>query len=77
MFNILDRSYHHAAMKDIADSEKRGRPDIAHLCLLEALGSPLNKEGLLRTYVHTYNDYVISVANAKNSTATTGRLKLT
>jgi rRNA small subunit pseudouridine methyltransferase Nep1 len=60
-FILLDRSYHHAAMKRLDDSEKTGRPDIIHLSLLEALGSPLNKEGLLEVYVHTLNDYVISM----------------
>jgi len=60
-FLLLDRSYHHAAMKTLEGSEKRGRPDIIHFALLEALGSPLNKEGLLRVYVHTINDYVIRV----------------
>jgi len=60
-FVVLDRSYHHAAMKRLEQSEKRGRPDIVHFALLEALGSPLNKEGLLQVYVHTINDYVISV----------------
>ncbi len=58
---ILDRSYHHVAMKTLKESEKRGRPDIAHFSLLEALGSPLNREGLLEVYVHTINEYVISV----------------
>ncbi|MEM1515634.1 MAG: 16S rRNA methyltransferase [Thermoproteota archaeon] len=58
---ILDRSYHHYVMRKLPSSEKRGRPDIVHFCLLEALGSPLNKEGLLRTYVHTINDNVIYV----------------
>jgi len=61
-FILLDRSYHHFAMKTLKDSEKRGRPDIVHFALLEALGSPLNKEGLLRVYVHTCNDYVINIA---------------
>ncbi|MEM2110543.1 MAG: 16S rRNA methyltransferase [Candidatus Bathyarchaeia archaeon] len=61
-FIILDRSLHHSAMKTLKDGEKRGRPDIVHLSLLEALGSPLNKEGLLKVYVHTFNDYVISVS---------------
>lgn len=61
-FVLLDRSYHHAAMKSLKDSEKRGRPDIVHFSLLEALGSPLNKEGLLQVYVHTFSDYVITVA---------------
>jgi len=60
-FVLLDRSYHHAAMKSLWLSEKRGRPDIVHFSLLEAQGSPLNKEGFLRVYVHTVNDYVIAV----------------
>lgn len=58
---VLDRSYHHFAMKNLPGSEKRGRPDIVHFCLLEAFGSPLNKEGLLRTYVHTINNQVIYI----------------
>jgi rRNA small subunit pseudouridine methyltransferase Nep1 len=58
---ILDRSYHHSAMKKLKNSEKRGRPDIVHFTLLEALGSPLNKEGLLQTYVHTIDDHVMIV----------------
>jgi rRNA small subunit pseudouridine methyltransferase Nep1 len=58
---LLDRSYHHSAMKKLRQGEKRGRPDIAHFALLEALGSPLNKERLLQVYVHTNNDHVITV----------------
>jgi len=58
---LLDRSYHHAAMKRLAENEKRGRPDIVHFALLEALGSPLNKEHLLQTYVHTMKNYTITV----------------
>jgi rRNA small subunit pseudouridine methyltransferase Nep1 len=58
---LLDRSYHHSAMKNLEESEKRGRPDIVHFALLEALGSPLNKERLLQVYVHTNNNYVITV----------------
>jgi rRNA small subunit pseudouridine methyltransferase Nep1 len=60
-FILLDRSYHHAVMRRLEQSEKRGRPDIVHFALLEALGSPLNKEGLLQVYVHTNGDYVIKV----------------
>ena len=60
-FILLDRSYHHAAMRRLEQSEKRGRPDIVHFALLEALGSPLNKEGLLQVYVHTIGDHVIRV----------------
>jgi rRNA small subunit pseudouridine methyltransferase Nep1 len=58
---LLDRSLHHAAMKKLIENEKRGRPDITHFVLLEALGSPLNKEGLLKVYVHTNKDYTITV----------------
>lgn len=58
---LLDRTYHHRAMLGLLNSEKRGRPDIAHLTLLEILSTPLNKEGRLRSYVHTVNDYVITV----------------
>ncbi|HVP40542.1 MAG TPA: hypothetical protein VMS95_01140 [Candidatus Krumholzibacteriaceae bacterium] len=60
-FLLLDRSYHHAAMKTLDEAEKRGRPDIVHFSLLELLGSPLCKEGLLQVYIHTIGDSVISV----------------
>ncbi|PUA31036.1 MAG: hypothetical protein B9J98_08105 [Candidatus Terraquivivens tikiterensis] len=56
---LLDRSYHHAAMKGLADAHKRGRPDIVHFCLLESLGSVLSKKGLLEVYVHTRDDKLI------------------
>jgi rRNA small subunit pseudouridine methyltransferase Nep1 len=64
---ILDRSYHHSAIRAAegrgpsADFLKRARPDIAFHVLLQALGSPLNREGLLRTYVHTIEDNVIDI----------------
>jgi len=48
-------------MRRLDDNLKRGRPDITHFALLEALGSPLNKEGLLQVYVHTNKDYAITV----------------
>jgi len=50
---ILDTALHHSAMKNLRNSEKRGRPDITHLCLLNALGSILNKTGNLSLYIHT------------------------
>jgi rRNA small subunit pseudouridine methyltransferase Nep1 len=64
---ILDRSYHHSGMRMLERQdpsqafEKRGRPDIAFHILLQVLGSPLNREGLLRTYVHTTEDKVIEI----------------
>jgi rRNA small subunit pseudouridine methyltransferase Nep1 len=48
-------------MKNLKESNKKGRPDIVHFALLEALGSPLNKEGLLQVYVHSINNNVITV----------------
>jgi rRNA small subunit pseudouridine methyltransferase Nep1 len=56
---LLDRTYHHRAMLKLANAAKRGRPDILHFSLLAAFGTPLNKEGLLKTYVHTVDDHII------------------
>ncbi|MCS7099857.1 MAG: 16S rRNA methyltransferase [Sulfolobales archaeon] len=58
---LLDTSLHYFAMKKLRDREKRGRPDIVHVSLLEALSSPLNIEGRLRFVVHTVGDYAIFV----------------
>ena len=58
---LLDKSIHYHAMKDLKYSEKRGRPDIVHVSLLNALGSPLNLEGKLRIYIHTIGDYIIFI----------------
>jgi rRNA small subunit pseudouridine methyltransferase Nep1 len=58
---LLDSSFHHKAMRKLKEAERRGRPDIVHNCLLLALDSPLNREGLLRVYVHTRNGEVILV----------------
>lgn len=49
-------------MAKLKDKEKRGRPDIVHFSLLEAMGSPLNLEGQLSVYVHTINDQVVSLS---------------
>lgn len=59
---LLDRSLHHKAMSGLPSSLKRGRPDIAHFCLLEALGTPLNRERGLKVWVHTVGGYTIEVA---------------
>jgi len=55
---LLDNALHHSAMKDLKDAEKRGRPDILHACLLNALGSPLNKSVNLNIIVHAINDKI-------------------
>ena len=60
---FLDRSFHHSAMitGKIKMAWKRGRPDIAHFALLEALSTPLYIEGMLDVYVHTIDDKVITI----------------
>jgi rRNA small subunit pseudouridine methyltransferase Nep1 len=60
---LLDRSYHHAAMKKLPESWKRGRPDIVHFALMEALSAPLFLKGMLKVFVHTVNDKVITIAD--------------
>lgn len=58
---ILDSNFYHRPMKRLEDSERRGRPDIIHVCMLAALDSPLNREGLLDFSVHTRNDEVLEI----------------
>jgi rRNA small subunit pseudouridine methyltransferase Nep1 len=55
---LLDNALHHTAMKNLENSEKRGRPDITHLCLLNGLGSTLNKTGNLEVFIHTVNNRI-------------------
>ena len=58
---LLNSSLHYPAMRRLPDGDRRGRPDIVHICLLLALDTPLNREGLLRTYVHTRHNKIITV----------------
>ncbi len=58
---LLDVSLHYHAMKKLRNKHKRGRPDIVHVVLLEALSSPLNIEGKLELIIHTISDYVIYI----------------
>ncbi|OGD45004.1 hypothetical protein A3K69_00910 [Candidatus Bathyarchaeota archaeon RBG_16_57_9] len=58
---LLDRSLHHYAMDRLPGGERRGRPDIVQFCLLEAMGSPLNRAGLLRVWVSTVDGRVVEV----------------
>jgi rRNA small subunit pseudouridine methyltransferase Nep1 len=58
---LLDSNYHHAAMTNLPEGRRRGRPDITHLFLLTALESIVNKQGHLNIIVHTRNDMVITV----------------
>lgn len=58
---LLDNALHHSAMKNLKNFEKRGRPDITHLCLLNALGSPLNKKEKLKLYIHTIHNKIFEI----------------
>ena len=58
---LLDNALHHSAMKNLKNFEKRGRPDITHLCLLNALGSPLNKHEKLKLYIHTIHNKIFKL----------------
>ncbi|MCD6370000.1 MAG: 16S rRNA methyltransferase [Thermoplasmata archaeon] len=61
---LLDASFHHQAIRSKypEEAERRGRPDIAHMVLMNAQESILNKAGLLRVYVHTRNNDVIHIS---------------
>jgi rRNA small subunit pseudouridine methyltransferase Nep1 len=58
---LLDISYHHRAMVDqnIKQWWKRGRPDIVHFDLVEALSTPLFKEKKLMVYVSTFDNKLL------------------
>lgn len=60
---LLDRSFHHSAMTtgQLRMAWKRGRPDIVHFGLQEALSTPLYLDGLLDVYIHTIGNKVIKV----------------
>lgn len=58
---LLDVSLHYHAMKELPKREKRGRPDIVHVSLLEALESPLCKSGLLRIGIYTIEGHAVFI----------------
>jgi len=58
---LLDSSFHHSAIKDLLEGNRRGRPDIVHIFLLNSLESILNKKGKLKIIIHTRNNEVIFV----------------
>jgi rRNA small subunit pseudouridine methyltransferase Nep1 len=62
---LLDRSYHHSAMVagKLESMWKRGRPDIVHFALQEALSTPLYLENKLSVYVYTINNKVILIGS--------------
>ena len=50
-------------MKQLPNSWKRGRPDVVHFAIMEALSTPLFMNRLLRVYVHTISDKIIAIAD--------------
>ena len=58
---LLDRSFHHSAMTNLRDSEKRGRPDLVHMAILSVAGTPLYLEGRAKIFVHTYPGIVLEI----------------
>jgi rRNA small subunit pseudouridine methyltransferase Nep1 len=58
---LLDISYHHKAMveRNMEQWWKRGRPDIVHFDLIEALSTPLFKQKKLQVYVSTFDNKLI------------------
>jgi rRNA small subunit pseudouridine methyltransferase Nep1 len=50
-------------MKKLENNAKRGRPDIVHFVLMEALSTPLFLSNKMRVYVHTVNDRIIAIAD--------------
>ena len=62
---LLDRSFHHFAMvsSGIEEDHKRGRPDILHIALVNALATPLYHKNLMKVFIHTISNNVILVGD--------------
>jgi len=58
---LLDSNLHHSAMKELTEGNRRGRPDIVHIFILNALESILNKKGNLKIIIHTRNNEAIFI----------------
>ncbi len=58
---LLDRNWHAAAVGKLEDGKRRGRPDIAQICLLSILESPLCKAGGVEVAIHTRHGELIRV----------------
>lgn len=72
---LLDNALHHSAMNNLSNKEKRGRPDIAHLCILNALGSSLNKSGNLELFFHTIRNRIYRINSEIRITRNYNRFK--
>ena len=62
---LLDKSYHHTAMlrAGLDSYWKRGRPDIIHFALMEALSTPLFVKNMLKVYIHTVKNKLIVIGD--------------
>ena len=60
---LLDNSWHFGAMKGLDNEIKRGRPYIIHLTLLSMCTTPSFYKNEIKIFVHTINNYVISIDN--------------
>lgn len=60
---LLDASYMHTSIKKYYPDEvnRRGRPDLVHTFLMLTQDSILNKKGELRIFIHTRNNFVITL----------------
>lgn len=59
---LLDQAHDHEAMRALGvDSDRRGRPELAHMLLLLVQDSFLTKDGLTKVLIHTRDDELIRV----------------
>jgi rRNA small subunit pseudouridine methyltransferase Nep1 len=58
---LLDQSHHGQVMTKLENADRRGRPDIAFLCLMAMLETPLCKQGLLTIHLHLQDGRVVQV----------------
>ena len=56
---LLDNSWHFAAMKEMKEEMKRGRPDLVHFSILEVTTIPLYSQNKIKLFIHTIDDRVI------------------
>ncbi len=58
---ILDQNFHAKILASLNDREKRGRPDVVHLALLDATSTPLFQDGFLGLFLRTRQGFAIQV----------------
>jgi rRNA small subunit pseudouridine methyltransferase Nep1 len=50
---ILDDNFHHVIVSKLMQREKRGRPDVVHLALLDITSTPLYSNDKVQVVIHT------------------------